>query len=87
MDRNFPRLHRFRPGERPRNERLTILTVGGIEPRKGSLTLLEGFAQLRQTLPDHDPLLLIAGGTTLFDYRHELERGRRDHESWCELVG
>ena len=51
-----------------------MLTVGGIEPRKGSLTLLEGFARAARALPDRDPLLVIAGGTTLFDYRHELER-------------
>ena len=55
-------------------ERLAVLTVGGIEPRKGSLCLLEGFAALRDLLPERDPVLLIAGGTTLFDYRHELER-------------
>ncbi|HET6550861.1 MAG TPA: MSMEG_0565 family glycosyltransferase [Solirubrobacter sp.] len=53
-------------------ERFTVLTVGGIEPRKGSITLLEGFARLRAHVPD--ALLVIAGGTTLFDYRHELER-------------
>jgi glycosyltransferase-like protein len=74
---------RFRPprdaGERAAarrlagvGERFTVLTVGGIEPRKGSLTLLEGFARLRRRVPD--ALLLIAGGTTLFDYRSELER-------------
>jgi glycosyltransferase-like protein len=74
---------RFRPprdaAERERarraagvGERFTVLTVGGIEPRKGSITLLEGFAKLRETVPD--ALLLIAGGTTLFDYRHELAR-------------
>ena len=28
-------------------DRFTVLTIGGIEPRKGSLTLLEGFARLR----------------------------------------
>jgi glycosyltransferase-like protein len=66
---------RYRPpSERARNERYTVLTVGGIEPRKGSLTLLEGFAALRDLVPEHDPLLLIAGGMTLFDYRHERER-------------
>ena len=76
---------RFRPpsgrGERARarrraglGRRFAVLTVGGIEPRKGSLTLLEGFAALRTRLPERDPLLLIAGGTTLFDYRDELER-------------
>ena len=77
--------HRFRP---PRDaaeralarhaagvdDRLVVLTVGGVEPRKGSLTLLEGFARLRETLAYRDPLLLIAGGVTLFDYRHELDR-------------
>jgi glycosyltransferase-like protein len=76
---------RFRPAldaaerERERSraglgERFTVLTIGGIEPRKGSLTLLEGFAALRRRAPDLDPLLLIAGGMTLFDYRHERDR-------------
>jgi len=54
--------------------RFTVMTVGGIEPRKGSLTLLDGFALLRDLVPERDPLLLIAGGTTLFDYRHERDR-------------
>ncbi|HEX5781166.1 MAG TPA: MSMEG_0565 family glycosyltransferase [Solirubrobacteraceae bacterium] len=62
------------PSERPYNPRFTVLTVGGIEPRKGSLTLLHGFAVLRDLVPERDPLLLIAGGMTLFDYRHERER-------------
>jgi glycosyltransferase-like protein len=47
----------------------TVLAVGGIEPRKGSLTLLDGFAQL-----GGDALLVVAGGATLFDYRDELDR-------------
>jgi glycosyltransferase-like protein len=55
-------------------DRFTVMTVGGIEPRKGSLTLLDGFAALRGLVPERDPLLLIAGGTTLFDYRHERDR-------------
>jgi len=55
-------------------DRLTVLTVGGIEPRKGSLTLLEGFAGLRAQAPELDPLLLIVGGATLFDYRDEIDR-------------
>jgi glycosyltransferase-like protein len=54
--------------------RFTVLTVGGIEPRKGSLTLLEAFAALRAEIPERDPLLVIAGGETLFDYRHERDR-------------
>jgi glycosyltransferase-like protein len=41
-----------------------VLTVGGIEPRKGSLDLLEAYALLRA-----DVRLVIAGGETLFDYR------------------
>ncbi|MEV5843986.1 MSMEG_0565 family glycosyltransferase [Streptomyces sp. NPDC051985] len=44
-----------------------LLTVGGIEPRKGSLDLLEAYALLRA---DHPGVrLVIAGGETLFDYR------------------
>lgn len=53
--------------------RAVVLAVGGIEPRKGSLTLLDGFAYLRAEL-ERDPLLVVAGGATLFDYRDELDR-------------
>lgn len=55
-------------------DRFTVLTIGGIEPRKGSLTLLEGFASLRRLAPELDARLIVAGGATLFDYRHEVER-------------
>jgi glycosyltransferase-like protein len=44
-----------------------VLTVGGIEPRKGSLDLLRAYSLLRATVPDLS--LVIAGGETLFDYR------------------
>ncbi|MFF7468721.1 MSMEG_0565 family glycosyltransferase [Streptomyces sp. NPDC008092] len=44
-----------------------VLTVGGIEPRKGSLDLLEACALLRTAHPGLR--LVIAGGETLFDYR------------------
>ena len=44
-----------------------VLAVGGIEPRKGTLDLLEAFAIARRTLPDLE--LVVAGGETLFDYR------------------
>ncbi len=44
-----------------------VLAVGGIEPRKGSIALLEAWALLRRTHPD--VALVIAGGETLFDYR------------------
>ncbi|MEI6381589.1 MAG: MSMEG_0565 family glycosyltransferase [Cyanobacteriota bacterium ELA615] len=42
------------------------LTVGGIEPRKNSITLLQAFAQLLKEYPNAQ--LIIAGGATLFDY-------------------
>ncbi|HEY1818798.1 MAG TPA: MSMEG_0565 family glycosyltransferase [Trebonia sp.] len=44
-----------------------VLAVGGIEPRKGSLDLLDAYALLRSSAPD--VRLVIAGGETLFDYR------------------
>lgn len=42
-----------------------VLAVGGIEPRKGSLDLLEAFALLNRP----ELSLVFAGGETLFDYR------------------
>jgi glycosyltransferase-like protein len=44
-----------------------VLAVGGIEPRKGSIDLLEAFALLRAEHPQ--VRLVFAGGETLFDYR------------------
>ena len=44
-----------------------VLALGGIEPRKGSIDLLEAFAVLRAERPDL--ALVIGGGETLFDYR------------------
>ena len=44
-----------------------VLTVGGIEPRKGTLDLVVAYHHLRQRHPDLS--LVIAGGETLFDYR------------------
>lgn len=43
-----------------------VLAVGGIEPRKGTIDLLEAFALLRENHPQLS--LVIAGGETLFDY-------------------
>jgi glycosyltransferase involved in cell wall biosynthesis len=54
-----------------------------VEPRKGSLTLLDGFARVRALEPDLDPLLLVVGGATLFDYRDELGR----FEARAEALG
>jgi len=48
-----------------------VLTVGGIEPRKGSVELLEAVARLRDREPQ--TRLVIAGGETLFDYREYRE--------------
>jgi glycosyltransferase-like protein len=44
-----------------------VLALGGIEPRKGSLDLLEAYALLRPQAPDLT--LVFGGGETLFDYR------------------
>jgi len=44
-----------------------LVTVGGIEPRKGSIDLLEAYALARDRIPWLR--LIIAGGETLFDYR------------------
>ena len=42
------------------------LNIGGIEPRKNSLKLLEAFSKVLKTYPQAQ--LIIAGGETLFDY-------------------
>jgi glycosyltransferase-like protein len=44
-----------------------FLTVGGIEPRKNSIVLLQAFAKVRSQFPTAQ--LIIAGGATLFDYQ------------------
>lgn len=44
-----------------------VLAVGGIEPRKGSIDLLNAYAALRERHPGLK--LVFAGGETLFDYR------------------
>ena len=49
-----------------------FLTVGGIEPRKNSICLLEAFAQVRLQYPHAQ--LAIAGGATLFDYQPYRDR-------------
>ena len=43
-----------------------LLVVGGIEPRKGTMDALEGYALARRR--HRDLRLVIAGGETLFDY-------------------
>ncbi|MGC4932218.1 MSMEG_0565 family glycosyltransferase [Gordonia sp. DT30] len=56
-----------------------VLAVGGIEPRKGSIDLLEAYALLRRDHPDLS--LVFAGGETLFDYRdYRADFDRRQSE-------
>lgn len=43
------------------------LTIGGIEPRKNSVSLLQAFSQILPQYPQAQ--LIIAGGATLFDYQ------------------
>lgn len=58
---------RFASATPLRRERPYVLAVGGIEPRKGTLDLIEAYALIRRARGDVE--LLIAGGETLFDYR------------------
>ncbi|MWV48240.1 MSMEG_0565 family glycosyltransferase [Rathayibacter sp. VKM Ac-2803] len=44
-----------------------VLALGGIEPRKGSIELLEAWALLRSR--GREVALVLGGGETLFDYR------------------
>lgn len=65
-----------------------VLTVGGIEPRKGSLQLADAWAAVRSRL--RGMRLVIAGGETLFDYRdYRTEFDRRCQELGIEplIVG
>lgn len=69
--------HRFTPQVDGREPRLRkqlglgagpiYLTVGGIEPRKNSLMVLQAFAQVLTYQPQAQ--WVIAGGATLFDYQ------------------
>jgi glycosyltransferase-like protein len=63
-----------RPGRRGRrrrrgvSDRFVFLTVGGIEPRKGSVFLMEAMAILAKEL-EPAPALLVIGGHSFQDYR------------------
>ncbi|GAA1746929.1 MSMEG_0565 family glycosyltransferase [Aeromicrobium alkaliterrae] len=65
-----------------------VLALGGIEPRKGSIDLLEAYAMLRRRRPDLR--LVFAGGETLFDYRdyrREFDRRARELHVVHEMLG
>lgn len=49
-----------------------ILAVGGIEPRKGSDTLVRALAELRQS--GRNPVLAVVGGHSFQDYREYRDR-------------
>jgi glycosyltransferase-like protein len=53
-------------------DRQLILAVGGIEPRKGSDTLVEAVASLRRS--GRRPVLAVLGGHSFQDYRDYRER-------------
>jgi len=60
------------------------LTIGGIEPRKNSICLLQAFANVLVEYPQAQ--LLIAGGSTLFDYQtYQDEFFAIAHQSGIEL--
>jgi glycosyltransferase-like protein len=48
-------------------DRFLFLTVGGIEPRKGSIELVEALGQLRQAAPP-GPMLAVVGGHSFQDH-------------------
>ncbi|HVW31899.1 MAG TPA: MSMEG_0565 family glycosyltransferase, partial [Acidimicrobiia bacterium] len=62
---------RARAGAAGDDDVFLVLTVGGIEPRKGSVTLLEAMAALVRSTPPGAPrpVLAVVGGHTFFDYR------------------
>ena len=53
-------------------DRALILTAGGIEPRKGSDTLVQAIAAMRR--PGRRPVLAVIGGHSFQDYRDYRER-------------
>lgn len=67
--RNGVNLERFTPvgPALPRLGEPYLLSIGGIEPRKNSLTTLRAFALLRQRYPKAH--WQIAGGATFFDHQ------------------
>lgn len=68
--------------------RTVVLSVGGVEPRKNTLVLLEAFVRARGRIrkaTGRSPLLLIAGGATLFDYREYRDAFEREAARLVEV--
>jgi glycosyltransferase-like protein len=63
---------RKRAGAAPPETRPLILAVGGIEPRKGSDTLMKALAGLRRG--GRRPVLAVVGGHSFQDYREYRDR-------------
>lgn len=63
---------RKRAGAGPPGTRPLILAVGGIEPRKGSDTLMRALAELRKD--GRRPVLAVVGGHSFQDYREYRDR-------------
>ncbi|MGH2659650.1 MAG: MSMEG_0565 family glycosyltransferase, partial [Actinomycetota bacterium] len=53
--------------------RFLFLTVGGIEPRKGSIELVEALAKVRASI-DPPPVLAVVGGHSFQDYAEYRDR-------------
>jgi glycosyltransferase-like protein len=61
--------------------RALVLSVGGVEPRKNTLVLLEAFVRARPRIREAtglSPVLVIVGGATLFDYREYRDAFERE---------
>ena len=61
--------------------RAVVLSVGGVEPRKNTLVLLEAFVRARPRIREAtglSPVLVIVGGATLFDYREYRDAFERE---------
>lgn len=54
----------------------TVLTIGGIEPRKNTISTLKAFALVKKRLEEKGrrAVWLLGGGETLFDYRDYREQ-------------
>ncbi|MEM9216377.1 MAG: MSMEG_0565 family glycosyltransferase [Cyanobacteria bacterium P01_F01_bin.150] len=62
-----------------------FLSIGGVEPRKNSLRLLQAFAQVQKQLPSAQ--LAIAGGVTMFNYDTYTDQWFSEAESLGISVG